>query len=424
MPRKRPSSCSAAEAVPAAFVAAWNARPPDPFVLAVSGGSDSVALLRLVTETGAAPPVVTVDHGLRPESTEEAAWVGRLCRDLGLEHHVLRWREAAAGNLQAAARNARYRLIGDWARPRGVVTVVTGHTLDDQAETVLMRLARGSGLDGLAAMRPRARHEGIAVYRPLLGLRRDALRKHLRSLGQDWLDDPSNDDRRFDRVKAREALAHLAVLGLTAERLARTADHMARARDALEATLDGWTTANMALRPTGEVSVVRSAYRALPEELRLRLLTRALGLVAGRLYRPRFDALAPLAARIAEGGECAQSLHGCLVRADADSVRVFREPGAVAGPEPIVAGAATWDGRWRVTAGDPAAEGLSVAALGERGLALIDPAATGAEWQAAPRLARLTAPGVWAGDRLVAAPLAGCPAGAGWRAALLPPRRC
>ena len=424
MPRKRPSSCSAAEAVPAAFAPAWEARPPGSFVLAVSGGSDSVALLRLVAATGAAPPVVTVDHGLRPESAIEAAWVGRLSAAHGLEHHVLHWQGPAPGNLQAAAREARYGLIAEWARVRDISTIVTGHTLDDQAETVLMRLARGSGLDGLAAMRARANRNGVTVFRPLLGLRRAALRAYLRSLGQEWIDDPSNDDLRFDRVKAREALAHLAPLGLTPERLARTAAHMARAADALEDTLDAWAARHMALRPTGEVRIDRGPFAALPEELRLRLLARALGLASGRIYRPRFDALKPLAAGLAAGSDCARSLHGCLVRIGGENVEVFREPAAVARPAPVAAGAADWDGRWRVTGETTAEDGLSVAALGERGLTLVDPAATGDDWRAAPRLARLTTPAVWQGDRLVAAPLAGGRAAAGWRAAHLAARGC
>ena len=423
MPRKRPTSCSAAEAsgVTARFASAWAARPPGPAALAVSGGSDSVALLRLAAAAGERPAVVTVDHGLRPESAEEAAWVARLARAHGVEHHVLRWQDRpTGGNLQAAAREARYRLIGDWASARGITTVATGHTLDDQAETVLMRLARGSGLDGLAAMRPVVRRDGVNIFRPLLDLGRDALREHLRMVGQDWLEDPGNSDPRFDRIKAREALRHLAPLGLTAERLARTAAHMARAADALEVVLDEWAERHGVLRATGEARMPLQAFADLPEELRLRLLARVLGAVAGRGYRPRFDSLAPLASRLAAREMTRRSLHGCLVRCDAEAIEVFREPGAVAPPVPAGADGTIWDGRWRVTSGQPSAAGLTVAALGDRGLAALDPAATAPEWQSVPRLARLTTPAVWHAGRLIAAPLAGRAAGAGWTAERLP----
>ena len=130
--------------------------PPGPVAVAVSGGGDSVALLLLLQETGARPlAAVTVDHGLRPESAAEAAAVAALCSARGIAHTLLRWEEpAGAGNLQARAREARRRLIGDWARGRGIGAVALGHTLDDQAETFLLRLARGSGVDGLSGMAP------------------------------------------------------------------------------------------------------------------------------------------------------------------------------------------------------------------------------------------------------------------------------
>lgn len=421
----RPIASAAAEVtgVSAAFAAAWARRPAAPAVLAVSGGSDSTALLRLVAASGATPPVVTVDHGLREDSATEAAGVARLCSALGLAHVTLAWRHrAAAGNLQAAAREARYRLIADWAVPRGIGTIVTGHTLDDQAETVLMRLARGSGVDGLAAMRETGHLGEMTLFRPLLGLGRGALRDHLRSLGQAWVEDPSNADRRFDRVKAREALRHLAPLGLTPERLARTAEHMARAADALEAVLDGWAATEVDLRPTGEARIARAAWAGLPDELRLRLLARVLGAVSGQVYRPRFDALAPLDGALRDPVAAGRALHGCLIRPEPDVLLIVREPAAVAPPRPIGSGGADWDGRWRVWPEHaPMPTGLTLGALGEDGLAALDPATVSADWQAAPRLARQTTPAVWHGRRLVAAPLAGSVPAAGWCARRLSP---
>ena len=184
----------------------------DHLALAVSGGSDSVALMvlaaRWVQSQADAPnvTVLTVDHGLRPASAEEAAQVGRWARALGLDHAILGWRGAKpSSGLQAAAREARYALMSDWCLEHGAAAIVTAHTANDQAETVMMRLARGSGVDGLAGMM----RETLApwpVLRPLLGVTRARLRAVLTAAGHDWIDDPSNDDTAFERIRMRQAL--------------------------------------------------------------------------------------------------------------------------------------------------------------------------------------------------------------------------
>lgn len=196
--------------------------------VAVSGGGDSLALLHLMHDwaraNGSDLRAVTVDHGLRAAAPGEAAQVARLCADLGLPHDTLHWTGwDQSGNLQAEARRARYRLMAGWARGHDLQAVALGHTLDDQAETVLMRLARGSGVDGLSAMAGRRDDLGMRWLRPLLAIRRDDLRAFLSGLGVDWVDDPSNADTRFDRIKTRQALAQLAGLGIDAEGLADTA---------------------------------------------------------------------------------------------------------------------------------------------------------------------------------------------------------
>ena len=188
------------------------------FGVAVSGGGDSVALLLLARDwaarAGRAVEAVTVDHGLRPGSAGEAAEVAALCARIGVPHDVLAWRGwDGNGNLQDNARRARRSLIADWARSRDVGAVALGHTLDDQAETLVMRLARGSGVDGLAAMAAESRAEGIVWLRPMLGLRRADLRAWLMAEGVGWAEDPSNEDEGFARVRVRRALD---VLGMSA----------------------------------------------------------------------------------------------------------------------------------------------------------------------------------------------------------------
>ncbi|MCH8169255.1 MAG: tRNA lysidine(34) synthetase TilS, partial [Proteobacteria bacterium] len=172
--------------------------------VAISGGGDSTALLiiaaRWAGKRGRAIAAATVDHGLRRESAAEAAGVAALCARLGIAHRILPAGDlaAAGGNLSAAAREARFALLGDWARARDLSAVLLGHTMDDQAETVLMRLARGSGAEGLAAMQPVLRRDRMLWLRPLLGVRRAALRAVLRDAGIDWVEDPTNQDAHFD----------------------------------------------------------------------------------------------------------------------------------------------------------------------------------------------------------------------------------
>ena len=189
----------------AAFDAALAAlAPPGPFALAVSGGPDSTALMRLAAPLG--PIVFTVDHGLRAGSAAEAEAVGVWARALGLKHEVLRWTGDKPGaGVQHAARTARYRLLAEAAVRAGIATLMTGHTLDDQAETVAMRQARGSGALGLAGMPSQSLLPGggVRLVRPLIAVPKAALVALLERLGQPFFRDPSNEDRRFDRARLR-----------------------------------------------------------------------------------------------------------------------------------------------------------------------------------------------------------------------------
>ena len=382
--------------------------------VAVSGGSDSIALLCLARDwagaTGARIVAATVDHGLRSEAAAEAETVGRFCAGIGVGHAVLCWRGwDGAGNVQAEARAARYRLLAEWGRREALDCVLLGHTMDDQAETVLMRLARRAGVDGLAAMAARFEREGQAFGRPLLGQRRDALRDVLRARGVAWIDDPSNEDARFDRVRARRLLADYGEIGIDAEALATVSANMADVRVALD-----WQVAQIAQGAVrieaGDVLVDLEVFASVPFELRRRLLLGALFFVAGGRYAPRREAVGRMLGQIA-GGQ-GGTLAGCVLTLREGVLRVAREYAAVAGME---SKGPLWDGRWQVTG--PWQGGEVLRALGEAGLAEIE------DWRAAgvPRQSLLASPSVWRGGRLVAAPLAAH--GAGWRAELCPERR-
>ncbi|MFQ3666941.1 MAG: tRNA lysidine(34) synthetase TilS [Sphingomonadaceae bacterium] len=284
--------------------------PALPLAVAVSGGADSLALLKLSAEAFAGKvQALTVDHGLRAESAREAAQVAAIARSLGVPHAILP-PDAPIGqaNVQAEAREARYLRLARHCREQGLAALLTAHHADDQAETLVMRLNRGSGLAGLAGIRARQFLHGCLVLRPLLSQRRCAVRALLCGTGWEVVADPSNEDGRFDRARARRLLAGTS--GLDAARAAASAAHLADAHEALLwATERAWAS-----RVSGRFHL---DLEDLPPELCRQLLARAfheLGL------EPRGGAIARLLAR---GGG---TLAGVRVRVRAN-VWIVSPPG-------------------------------------------------------------------------------------------------
>jgi len=304
---------------------AEQAGAPWPGALAVSGGGDSLALMTLAAEWAqrhgrAAPTVLTVDHGLQLGSTGDAHHVAARARAIGLEAHILCWQgPKPSSDIEAAARVARYDLLGAWCCTHNVSGLYLAHTLDDQAETFLLRLARGSGLDGLAAMRelsalPSLVWNSVILVRPLLGERRETLRRFLESRGEKWLDDPMNRDPRFARTRLRSAWPALEACGLSPPRIAAAAAHLGRAREALEE--DARALLSRACRFDGSSAVVDAgAIGGAPAEIGLRCLAFILTAVAGRVYRPRFERLERLYSAVftSAGSITARTLHGCRI---------------------------------------------------------------------------------------------------------------
>lgn len=379
--------------------------------LAVSGGGDSMAMLHMLgprLKGGGIPvAVATVDHGLRPEAAAEAAVVARTCAGLDLPHDTLRWTGwEGRGNLAAAARDARYRLLAGWAGGRGFDTVALAHTMDDQAETLLMRLARGSGVDGLSGMARERRAEGIRWLRPLLHIHRADLRDWMTQRGHFWVEDPSNHDPAYDRVRVRQALAVLADLGITADALASTAQRLSLAHNALR-RVAAEAAERLAETRAGVVILDSARMRGLPDETQLRLIADGLRWVSSSPYRPRMTALQPAHAAVMAGRST--TLHGCILIGTKDRILIAREPRAAAGLETPTT--ALWDSRWRLDG--PHAPGLTIRAIGAQGLRQCP------DWRSVglPHKAMLATPAVWRGSELIAAPLAGNPQG--WTARLV-----
>ena len=246
--------------------------PGEKVGIAVSGGPDSLALLLLAA--AARPQLIeaaSVDHGLRAEGRSEAEMVAKVCTQLGVRHAILNVTVADGASLQAQAREARYEALTQWAIERGLAAIATAHHLDDQAETLLMRVARGSGVGGLVGIQPsRPLADGVQLVRPLLQWPREELQRIVAEAGLDPVRDPSNEDDRFDRTKVRDFLA--STDWLDPERLAQTAANAADAQEALN-----WAAAQAfqyRAKREGDALILDPA--GLPRELRRRLLLGAI----------------------------------------------------------------------------------------------------------------------------------------------------
>jgi tRNA(Ile)-lysidine synthase len=344
---------------------------PPRLAVACSGGADSLALALMAQAWGEKRGVeiiaLTVDHGLRPESAAEALEVRRIMLEQGLRHHILKADQtlAGTGNLQEKARALRYRLLCGFCRENHIAHLMLAHHLEDQAETVMLRLARGSGVDGLSAMQVVKERDGVTLLRPLLHLPRRDLRLYLQERGQRWIEDPSNANPVFDRVKWRGFLPHLASLGLTPERLAETAASMQRARHFLEKATFDFLQAQARFDAGGFAALTE-----LPddEEIMLRAL-RALVMLTGVARNgARLEELKRLHARLRQADFKSATLAGCLIVRHREQWWFLREPGRAAPPQPIRIGhPAGWDGRFECRLHAASAQPLWIGALTQAG---------------------------------------------------------
>lgn len=421
-PRKQSAEHAHAPISASEFDAALNAldlRPP--FAIAVSGGADSLALMLLAADWAKQhklppPQAITVDHGLREGSAFEAARVAAWARKHAVPHSTLKWTgRKPSRNIQALARDARYRLIAGHMRAQGIATLLTGHTRDDQAETFLLRLGRGSGLEGLSGMAPvtpfpLTEFADLKIARPLLSFSHARLKATLRALKQPWISDPSNDNDRFTRVQIRKLLPALARVGITDERVAGAASNLRRARHALAAVL-GEFLAHVEISPWGYALLDPTRFAETPREIALRGLARLLEGIGGAEYPPRFEhtetALDWLISRraVPKG----RTLGGCRLACRADGrVLVTREEAALAKQDPVLqlgtGERALWDRRYAVSVSKaPATARFEVRRLGPLGLKLLDPEAKLPAVE--PRRIAACAPALWLGARLIAGPL-------------------
>lgn len=338
--------------------------------LAISGGPDSLALLMAAArwaETAGRPElfVYTLDHGLRPEAAGEAAMVAQAAAGFGLACRVLAWTgPKPESGVQAAARAARYRLIGEAMRADGASVLLTAHHADDQAETVLMRLAHGSGLAGLKGMTAFAEVEGVTVFRPFLSMPGAALRAVLDGTGLVPARDPSNADPAYERVRWRALLPQLADAGLDVQTLFDFARRMGEADAVLADLTERALSADVRCDALGALSFPLDAFRALPPAIATRVLARLLILAGGGMRPHALGAVETLRDDVLRPGFAGASLSACLVRLRAGLMYVLREPGRHP-PAPQVLDPGmhlSWDGRFAIENGTGAALTLAMAA--------------------------------------------------------------
>jgi tRNA(Ile)-lysidine synthase len=381
--------------------------------LAVSGGPDSVALMHLAARwcdtRGGTPElsVLTVDHGLRAASREEAELVGRVAAARGLRHTILTWTNegARAAGVQARARAARYDLMAAHCHANDIPALVTAHTLDDQAETFLMRLKRGSGLDGLAAIPEQGAWAGIAVLRPLLDVAKARLVATLDAAGIAFVADPSNVDPRFERARVRANAGALAALSLTPDALALAARRLRRAREALESVAQNFLAANSEISEAGYALIGREALEAAPQEIALRALAQLIGVVGGGETPLQLAKLEHLLGALHQDPGKAHTLGRCRLEPCAGRLGIFREvrgkglPEARLGPGQRL----LWDNRFRIELGANETKSVMVKALGETGWRSLRERSAFAS--SLPRLAGRTLPSCWRGEMLLGLPM-------------------
>ena len=327
--------------------------------LAVSGGPDSLALMLLAQRWAASlanPPALVVyslDHGLRPEAAAEVAMVIEAASGLGLAARSLAWHgDKPDTGLQEAARQARYRLIGAAMAADGASLLLTAHHRGDQAETVLMRLAHGSGIEGLKAMTALSQVEGVAVFRPLLDVEPASLAALVEDAGLVPAHDPSNDDPAYERVRWRRRLPALAEDGLDSAALSRFAARMAEADLALAQMAEAAFAELVTLDGFGAASLPSAAFHALSPAIGRRLLGRVLNIVGGRQKPRALGQVERLYDQIAERDlPRAATLLGAVVRLKGETLSVSREPGrALPGDIMLSPGQKlVWDQRFLIT---------------------------------------------------------------------------
>ena len=388
--------------------------PSPRIAVGVSGGGDSLALCLLLQEWVAARGgtllALTVDHGLRAESKPEAEAVHDLLKKRGIAHEILTWRGAKpATHIQERARSMRYELLSAACRRENFPALAVAHNAEDQMETFWMRLAHGSGLDGLAGIAPARDVGGVRLLRPLLDFTRAELRETCTKAGVEWVDDPSNANEKFLRPKLRGFEEMLAGEGLSPQRLANTLQKLEDARAALQFFTDHACASHTSVKPEGYATLDKNGFAAVPADIQRRLLFHLLAAIAPQEYNAGFDTVDALRAALLLSAFSGRTAAGCEIFAHDGGFVICREASGVV-PAPVTEGM-VWDERFKVS-GYPAAESLTISLLGENGVAALRKSALPdspalALLEGLPGKVRRSLPTIRKGENIVSVPVLG-----------------
>jgi len=382
--------------------------------IAVSGGADSLALCLLADRwagtRGGRVTALTVDHGLRPGARAEAVRVRGWLNERAIEHELLTWvGEKPTAGIQEAARAARYRLMSEWCREAGVLHLLLGHHQQDQAETVLMRHCRGSGVDGLAGMAAVVEIAAVRLVRPLLQTSPQRLRAVLPAAGQSWIEDPSNSDPAYTRNRVRALLPRLAEGGVAVPSVATTTARMARARLALDDAASTLLARCCHLYPYGYARFDARAMASAPDAVSTRALGWLLRTIGGRAHAPPIEKLERiLSLLIRENSLAAATLGRCAMDRADGGVLVCREVRGLPSPQAANAdGPVLWDGRFLIDFASSAVGGgraIRLTALGASGEKQIAHGDAPRSYQRVPRRVRPSLPALADDDGILIVP--------------------
>lgn len=305
----------------------------DTVAIAVSGGADSMALTVLLQQWAKRHHkqvlALTVDHAIRKESAQEAQQVRSWLTQQGIQHDILTWvGEIPTSNIQEQARNIRYDLMEERCKQKGVSTLCLAHHQDDQAETILMRCMRGSGVNGLCGMRPISHYRRLVLLRPLLAIPKQRLEQTLKEHQAEWIEDPSNQNLQFTRVQVREFLAKNPLAegdpALFKKRLCDIGAHMQRVKSLLDELTD--MAERQVTYHSKQATFSVKHLQALHPEIALRLLARILMRVSQAEKPPRFEKLTALYEGLQAAPSVVRTLHGCQLNKQQDTVTCNQEP--------------------------------------------------------------------------------------------------
>jgi len=378
----------------------------DRIALAVSGGRDSMALMYLVYRWKAhlalniEIEVLTVNHNLRKAAEDECGFVQKIAKNYGFKHKVLIWEhEHVETSIQEKARKARYQLMLDYVREENIDTILTAHTSDDNIETFIMRLAKGSGLNGLKSINEIRHEDRIQIQRPLLSLSRSLTTEILRSTGNEWVDDPTNDDERFERVKIRNNISLLSSFNISSDNLTKTIQRLARAHESISFFTNLVSEELVELSELGHANVNFDKLRYYPKEIILRVFAKALTDVNGGNV-----SLSSLEAVFAEliKTERSKTLNGCQIIPQKNKYVIVRENRGISPVEIKINERISWDGRFDVYLKSCDKTNIVIDQIGNADdlRKMID----GTTFQSVPNYVLRTLPGGFIKDKLVLLP--------------------